>query len=47
MTLTFNFDPQSESLTLYFDSQRQYGRTKINGNMDSGLGEMVLELIME
>ena len=49
MTLAFNFDdPQSDdSLGLYFDSQRDYGRTRINGNMDSGLGEMVVELVIE
>ena len=47
MTLTLNFATQLDVVGLYFDSQRQYGRTRINGNIDDGLGEMVLELVIK
>ena len=43
--LSLTFQTQSDKLNLYFDSQRFYNRTEINGAVDSGVGEMVVELV--
>ena len=45
--IDLGFKTPSDKLKLYFDSQRFYGRTRINGNVDKDLGEMVVEFIIE
>ena len=41
------FKTESDNVNLYFDSQRFYARTTVDGRVNDELGEMVIDLVIE